>query len=113
MGIATCCSDMADPNSRALVAEKEKEERALMPPPPPRRRQVVLDEDTWTDSLEAIIERDYFPELNKLEGKVEWLEVCVLRMLGSDVLIDHVPFFPSLHVVVTNEMKKLPHTLTN
>lgn len=48
-----------------------------MPPPRPRAprpKAVVLDEDDWTSSIEAIIERDFFPELPKLQSKVEWLE---------------------------------------
>lgn len=34
----------------------------------------VLDEDEWTASIRHIVQRDYFPELAKLRGKVEWLE---------------------------------------
>ncbi|GAB4818402.1 hypothetical protein N2152v2_005448 [Parachlorella kessleri] len=48
-----------------------------MPPPPPRapkRKEVVLEEDDWTSRIEAIIERDFFPELAKLQSKVEWLQ---------------------------------------
>jgi protein DGCR14 len=51
----------------------------LMLPPPPRlpakRKEVVLEEDDWTATLEAIIERDFFPELPKLESKIAWLQV--------------------------------------
>ena len=52
----------------------------LMPPPAPRaapswRAHAVLDEDEWTEQLEAIIERDYFPDKAKLENKLEWLQV--------------------------------------
>ncbi|PRW50786.1 DGCR14 [Chlorella sorokiniana] len=50
---------------------------AAMPPPPPRppkRKEVVLDEDEYTATLEAIIERDFFPELPKLESKIAWLQ---------------------------------------
>ena len=52
----------------------------LMPPPAPRaapswRAPAVLDEDEWTEQLEAIIERDYFPDKAKLENKLEWLQV--------------------------------------
>lgn len=49
----------------------------LMPPPPPRpkRKELVLEEEEWCEKLEAIIERDFFPELSKLESKVEWLQV--------------------------------------
>ncbi|KAL6781932.1 hypothetical protein ACKKBF_B09985 [Auxenochlorella protothecoides x Auxenochlorella symbiontica] len=51
--------------------------RGSMPPPSPRaprRREAVLEEDEWVARAEAIIERDFFPELSKLEGKVQWLE---------------------------------------
>ncbi|KAL3151583.1 hypothetical protein ABBQ38_012579 [Trebouxia sp. C0009 RCD-2024] len=51
-----------------------------MPPPPTRRgqkrqhEQTLLDEDEWTDRIEAIIQRDYFPDLPKLQNKLEWLQ---------------------------------------
>lgn len=54
---------------------------SFMPPPPVRRgqkrqhEQTVLDEDEWTDRIEAIIQRDYFPDLPKLQNKLEWLQV--------------------------------------
>ena len=52
--------------------------RALMPPPAPRpskRRAVaVLEEDEWLAKMEGIIERDFFPELAKLQDKVDLLE---------------------------------------
>ena len=51
--------------------------------PPPARRsgqkrqreQTLLDEDEWTDRIEAIIQRDFFPDLPKLQNKLEWLQV--------------------------------------
>ena len=39
------------------------------------KRQKVLDEDEWTECLEAIIQRDYFPNVPRLQNKLEWLEV--------------------------------------
>ncbi|KDD72423.1 nuclear protein Es2, partial [Helicosporidium sp. ATCC 50920] len=48
-----------------------------MPPPPPRtrkRKEIVLEEEEWIARMDAIIRRDYFPELASLESKVEWLE---------------------------------------
>jgi protein DGCR14 len=56
-----------------------------MPPPPPRRRRTtttttarsaptVLDEDEYTARLEAIIERDYFPNLHSERLKASLLE---------------------------------------
>jgi hypothetical protein len=39
------------------------------------RAPVVLDEDEWTEALELIIERDYFPDIPKMQNKLEWLQV--------------------------------------
>ena len=39
------------------------------------KRQKVLDEDEWTECLETIIQRDYFPNVPRLQNKLEWLEV--------------------------------------
>jgi len=51
-------------------------------PPPARssgqkrqREQTLLEEDEWTDRIEAIIQRDFFPDLPKLQNKLEWLQV--------------------------------------
>ena len=48
-----------------------------MPPPPARARggPAVLDEDEWTDRIEAIVQRDFFPDLPKLQSRLEWLQV--------------------------------------
>lgn len=35
----------------------------------------ILDEDEWTECLEAIVQRDYFPNVPKLQNKLEWIEV--------------------------------------
>lgn len=46
----------------------------------------MLDEDEWTEQLEAIIERDYFPDKAKLENKLEWLQVLpALQVAGGCV----------------------------
>jgi len=34
----------------------------------------VLDEDTYVEALEKIIERDYFPDISKLRDRLDWLE---------------------------------------
>ena len=39
------------------------------------RAPVILDEDDWTEALELIIERDYFPDIPKMQNKLEWLQV--------------------------------------
>ena len=51
----------------------------LMPPPVPRpatrlRAPVVLEEDEWTEKIEAIVRRDFFPDVPKLESELEWLQ---------------------------------------
>lgn len=38
------------------------------------RRATVLEEDAYAGVLEAIIERDFYPEVARLQSKVEWLE---------------------------------------
>jgi len=47
-------------------------------PPPARssgqkrqREQTLLEEDEWTDRIEAIIQRDFFPDLPKLQNKLQ------------------------------------------
>ena len=63
-----------------------------MPPPAVRpaagakrkREATVLDEDEWTSRIEAIIQRDFFPDLPKLQNKLEWLQVSNnLQALGQ------------------------------
>ena len=43
---------------------------------PTRARPRVLDEDEWTARLDAIITRDYFPDVPALRNKLEWLEAA-------------------------------------
>ena len=56
-----------------------------MAPPLPRapaatsRKPLVLEEEEWAEALEAIIERDFFPDIPKLQSKLEWLQVCEPR----------------------------------
>jgi len=38
------------------------------------RHPTVLDEDTYAEALEKIIERDYFPDISKLRDRLDWLE---------------------------------------
>lgn len=62
-----------------------------MPPPAARRgqkrqhEQTLLEEDEWTDRIEAIIQRDYFPDLPKLQNKLEWLQVSSAAVVMHDV----------------------------
>jgi protein DGCR14 len=48
-----------------------------MPPPPPKprsKRPAALDEDTFVAAMGEIIERDFFPDLPKLQRQLKWLE---------------------------------------
>ncbi|KAK7386048.1 hypothetical protein VNO78_32115 [Psophocarpus tetragonolobus] len=38
------------------------------------KHPTVLDEDTYVEALEKIIERDYFPDISKLRDRLDWLE---------------------------------------
>ncbi|XP_061361158.1 uncharacterized protein LOC133305052 [Gastrolobium bilobum] len=38
------------------------------------KQPTVLDEDTYVEALEKIIERDYFPDISKLRDRLDWLE---------------------------------------
>ena len=59
--------------------------KRLMAPPLPRapggslRKPLVLEEEEWAEALEAIIERDFFPDIPKLQSKLEWLQVRAHR----------------------------------
>lgn len=39
-----------------------------------QKNPTVLDEDTYVEALEKIIERDYFPDISKLRDRLDWLE---------------------------------------
>lgn len=51
--------------------------KRLMPPPAPRvvsKKPKVLDEDTYIAAMGEIIERDFYPDLPKLQRQLKWLE---------------------------------------
>jgi protein DGCR14 len=48
-------------------------------PEPNRKRTKVLDEDAYVAAIEKIIERDYFPDISKLQDRLDWLEAIKTR----------------------------------
>jgi hypothetical protein len=82
-------NDNDDDNGRQLILHasangQTKESRTVSllsedPYRPKKRKRLpekVLDEDDFVDSLQHIIERDYFPDLPRLRTKLAWLKVC-------------------------------------
>ena len=62
---------LTTPTTSAVANQSTKEE--LPPVARTRARVEALDEDEWVTKLEGIIERDFFPEIPKLQSKLEWL----------------------------------------
>ncbi|XP_010277666.1 PREDICTED: protein DGCR14 [Nelumbo nucifera] len=46
----------------------------LIPARNPKKDPAVLDEDTYVEAIEKIIERDFFPDIPKLRDRLDWLE---------------------------------------
>ncbi|KAF2262900.1 hypothetical protein CC78DRAFT_294610 [Lojkania enalia] len=66
----------SEQNSKAL-AKRRTPGSLMLPPPAPKRikrPQIVLDEDTYTDSLAYIIRRDFFPGLAETDAQHEYLD---------------------------------------
>lgn len=62
---------------------KRSLDTSLMPPPPPPKRikrpAKVLGEDTYTDALDHIIARDFFPGLLEVQSKQDYLDALDSR----------------------------------
>ncbi|KAF2754484.1 hypothetical protein EJ05DRAFT_541082 [Pseudovirgaria hyperparasitica] len=73
---------MASDSCRALT--KRSSSTTLMGPPPPPPKRIkrpakVLDEDTYTNALDHIIKRDFFPGLLETETQHEYLDAISSR----------------------------------
>lgn len=63
------------PGKMALQVAKQNEEVFKKPvQQAPRKRKKVLDEETYLKEVEKIMERDYFPDLDILKEKLEYLK---------------------------------------
>ena len=59
----------------ALIPRPQK--AGFIAPPPPKRAKkqpVVLEEDEFVAGIERIVERDFFPDIPRLQSKLEWME---------------------------------------
>lgn len=79
---------LEDPSKEHVLPSRKEPPRGsgreLMPPPAPRaarpggkegrRPAEALDEETFVEAMGEIIERDFFPELPRLQRQVKWLE---------------------------------------
>eukprot|EP00892_Ulva_mutabilis_P006192 jgi/Ulvmu1/3945/UM018_0168.1 len=71
------------PGGRALEAAKsrKKQRREMLPPAPKQVSEVstgqkVIDDEEFEAKLAAIIERDYFPDVKRLQNRLEWSEAA-------------------------------------
>ena len=72
-------TNQASSSSFSIVAADRARDIELMPPPLPRyrserrtnRKKIVLEEDEYTNALEQIIERDFFPDTASLRHNDE------------------------------------------
>ena len=58
----------------------------LSTPRPKRRREEVLSEESYLESVDSLIERDYFPEVRRLKALTA---VITAEQTGNVALVDH------------------------
>lgn len=61
--------DLVKANTKALVVAKHKGAIG-----PSKKKVNVLDEETYTEKVEEIIEKDFYPELSKMKAQAEYFE---------------------------------------
>lgn len=77
--IMSTCSPMSTPGSQALEAARNMKDLAIFKKPlgiPLKSKKFnheVLDEDTYIERMGEIIQRDFFPHLEKLKAQNEYL----------------------------------------
>ena len=69
---------MEDPTLWHIMPSRSNKKKAesKMPPPPPKKRKVVLDEYEYVEAIGKVIERDYFPDLDKYRSYLEVRNSC-------------------------------------
>jgi len=60
-------------HSTELIRTEDQEKSEDMPAPRTFGRKVVLDEDTYVSSLNKVLEREFFPNLDILRTQHEWI----------------------------------------
>lgn len=72
-GTPTPLRMMEDPTLWHVMPSRtsRKKEKSTMEPPPPKKKKIVLDEETYGDAIGRVIERDYFPDLDKYRSYLE------------------------------------------
>lgn len=72
-GTPTPLRMMEDPTLWHVMPSRanRKKEKTKMEPPPPKKKKIVLDEDTYVEAIGKVIERDYFPDLDKYRSYLE------------------------------------------
>ncbi|KAL5069624.1 hypothetical protein RYX36_020511 [Vicia faba] len=62
------------PSISKFSIQNPKDSGSSIQPQKTLRNPTILDEDTYAEALEKIIERDYFPDISKLHDRLDWLE---------------------------------------